>query len=205
MRPTVITGFEPFNNEPVNPTQKLVEQLTEDLADDSRIVTAVLPVDTVIAPERLTSLLERHQPRTVLLMGLASGRSTLSIERVAINVLDFNIADNAGNRLQDRPIAPDGPAAYFATLPIRAIKEQLCAAGIPAALSNSAGTYLCNQVMYTALHWAARRKPASHIGFLHVPALPEEVAERQRPGPSMAFDTMLAGVRMIVDILDDEN
>ena len=116
-------------------------------------------------------------------------------------VLDFNIADNAGNRVQDRPIAPDGPAAYFATLPVRVIKEQLCAAGIPAAVSNSAGTYLCNQVMYTALHWAANHKPTSQIGFLHVPALPEQMAGHQRPGPSMAFSTMLAGVHIILDTL----
>ncbi len=138
-------------------------------------------------------------------MGLAMGRTTLSIERVALNLLDFNIADNAGKLERDRPVIPDGPAAYFATLPVRTIKEQLCAAGIPTEISNSAGAYLCNQMMYTALHWAANRDPAPHVGFVHVPALPEQMAHRQRPGPSMAFETMLTGVRMILDILRDES
>jgi len=202
---TVITGFEPFNNESINPTQELIKKLVIDFAEDDHLITAVLPVDTIAAPSHLTSLLNRHQPHAILLTGLAMGRATLAIERVALNLLDFDVADNAGKLIQDRPIVPGGPAAYFATLPVRGIKEQLCAAGIPAAISNSAGTYLCNQVMYTALHWAANRDPAPRVGFLHTPALPEQMAHRQRPGPSMAFETMLAGVRIILDILRDES
>lgn len=202
---TLITGFEPFNNETVNPTQKLVEQLAEGYADDDKIVTTVLPVDAVAAPKRLTSLLERHRPQIVLMLGLAIGRAALSIERVAINMLDFNIADNAGYRAQDRPVVPGGPAAYFATVPVRAIKDRLCAAGIPAIISNSAGTYLCNQVMYTALHWAAQQNPIPRAGFLHVPALPEQTAPRPHPAPSMALDTMLDGVKTILGVLRDDS
>ena len=198
----IITGFEPFNNEATNPTQELVRKLQVTAPGDGNLVTDVLPVDTIAAPAYLTALLDRHHPTAVLLMGLAMGRAVLSVERVAINVRDFNIPDNAGVQLHDQPIVPDGPAAYFSTIPVCAIRERLCANGIPAEISNSAGTYLCNQVLYTALHWAAQREQKPSIGFLHTPPLPGQVAAQQRPGPSMAFETMLTGVRIILDILN---
>lgn len=198
----IITGFEPFNNEMINPTQELIGRLQKTVPNTEKLVTDVLPVDTIAAPAHLTALLDHYQPTAVLMMGLAMGRATLSVERVAINVLDFNIPDNAGVQAHDQPIVPDGPVAYFATIPVRAVRDQLRAHDIPAEISNSAGTYLCNQVLYTALHWAAQREHQARIGFVHTPALPEQVAAQQRPGSSMALETMLAGVHIILDMLD---
>ena len=198
----LVTGFEPFNDDPINPTQNLVWELRREVPAGIDLVTDVLPVDTVTALPQLMSLLERHRPDAVLLMGLAQHRSALSIERVAINLLDFNMPDNAGRRIQDEPIIPGGPAAYFTTLPSRAIVEKLRAAGIPVELSYTAGTYLCNQVLYTALHWAAEREPAPRVGFLHTPAMPAQVAQKSHPGSSMAFETMLEGVYHILSLLE---
>ncbi len=199
----LITGFEPFDKEPLNPTEVVVRQLETTPPEGYELRTAVLPVDTTAAPRQLEELLDTWQPDVVLLMGVARRRPALSLERVAINVLDFNIPDNAGQRITDLPVIPGGPAAYFSTLPVRRLLDALRSAGIPAEISYTAGTYLCNQVFYAALHWAAHNRPTARIGFVHVPALPEQAAAKGRPIPSMALATILQGLEIVLKLLKE--
>ncbi len=182
----LITGFEPFDGEACNPTQEIIMQLRAAPPPGMELITAVLPVATHTAPQQLCALLQTHQPGVALLMGLARGRATLSLEQVAINMLDFSRPDNTGEQIQDQTIIPGAPAAYFTTLPVRAMLEQLSASGIPAIISYTAGAYLCNQVFFTALHWAANEAPATRIGFLHTPVLPAQSIHKDTPAPSMA-------------------
>lgn len=195
----LLTGFEAFDNDTLNPSQQIVTHFTAAPPPGLDLRGAVLPVDTEAAPSVLHALLDAHQPEAVLLTGVAVQRPALCLERVALNLLDFRIPDNAGRQVQDQPIVPSGPDAYFATLPVRALVERLIAAGIPATLSETAGTYLCNQVFYLARHWAATQPGAPQVGFLHVPALPAQAARRNTPIPSMALETMLAGVQILLE------
>lgn len=197
----LVTGFEPFGQDPINPTQELVRRWQAAPPASVEVVAAVLPVDTETAPVRLLELLTYHRPDAVLMFGLAAGRAGLSVERVALNWLDFRIPDNAGRQRQDRPIITDAPAAYFATLPVRTCVEALLAAGIPAEISYTAGTYLCNQVFYLALHWAVSQNPIPPVGFVHVPLFPAQWAAQGKVGPSMTLDLLLQGAQTILTLL----
>jgi pyroglutamyl-peptidase len=123
----------------------------------------------------------------------------LSIERVALNLLDYTIPDNSGAQVKDEPIVPDGPAAYFISLPVREIRDAVQAAGVPAELSLSAGAFLCNQVLYTLLHHISVNKLPIKAGFIHMPALPEQVIDRPASVPSMSMETMVRGVRAAIN------
>lgn len=197
----LLTGFEPFDGALVNPSEKIAALLDGTQIDRTRIVSALLPVDRRAGPQTLLAAVEQHHPDAVLCLGQASGRAVLSIERVAVNWLDYRIPDNSGELVTDEPILPGAPAAYFTTLPTRAIYTALYSAGIPAELSMSAGTYLCNQVLYLLLDHLARSAPSTMAGFLHLPALPEQAATAQRTIPSMALETALAGVRTALETI----
>lgn len=149
------------------------------------------------ANRELVAAIEATQPSLVLALGLPSGRSELSVERVAINVIDARIPDNAGNQPVDVPVVADGPAAYFSSLPIKAIVHALRAAGVPAAVSQSAGTYNCNHLFYGLMHHIATRAPRMRGGFIHVPATPE-LAARHPGRPSLRLDAQIAGMRVAV-------
>ena len=140
----LLTGFEPFNDSSNNPSEQVVRTLAGETIPGVCLVTAVLPVDVQAGPAALLRAWDDSQPEAVLCLGQASGRSVIAIERVAVNLLDFRIPDNAGNQFSDQPVEADGPAAYFTTLPVRSILERLTSRGIPAQLSLSAGAYLCN-------------------------------------------------------------
>ena len=197
----LITGFEPFGESRINPSQMLVQSLSEKGHSQAELVTAVLPVDQARAPEQLKALISTHQPDAILAFGLAAGRTKISLERVGLNLQDFRIPDNRGVTLSDQPIDPTGPAAYFSTLPLRAMLTALLKAGIPAELSLSAGAYLCNLVLYTTLHTLASAAPIIPAGFIHLPALPEQAAEMDKPVPSMHFQTMLDAARILIQEL----
>lgn len=197
----LLTGFEPFDGALVNPSEKIAALLDGTQIDRTRIVSALLPVDRRAGPQTLLAAVEQYHPDAVLCLGQASGRAVLSIERVAVNWLDYRIPDNSGELVTDEPILPGAPAAYFTTLPTRAIYTALFSAGIPAELSMSAGTYLCNQVLYLLLDHLARSAPSTMAGFLHLPALPEQAATAQRAIPSMALETALAGVRTALETI----
>ena len=196
----LVTGFEPFGESRINPSQMLVESLSEKSLSPAALITAILPVDQSSAPEQLRALILTHQPDAILSFGLALGRAKVSLERVGLNLKDFRIPDNQGVTLSDQPIDPKGPAAYFSTLPLRAMLTALVKAGIPTELSLSAGAYLCNLILYTMLHTLADSTPDIPAGFIHLPALPEQAAEMDKPVPSMGFVTM----QKVADILLNE-
>lgn len=196
--PTVlITGFEPFGGEPVNPSAQAAQALAGRTIAGRRVVAAVLPCVFGASIAELERLLDEHRPELVVCVGQAGGRAGLSLERVAINVDDARIADNAGVAPVDRPIDPDGPAAYFTTLPIKAMVAALRAAGLPAEVSQTAGTFVCNHAFYGLMRALARR-PGVRGGFVHVPLLPEQLA--RLPGlPSLPLGRLVEGLALAVE------
>lgn len=163
--------------------------------------TLVLPVTTGIAAAALIDRFETFRPHAVLLFGESAAASAVTLERVAINLRDFRIPDESGTFVRDEPVVPGGPAAYFATLPVRELQVALRSAGIPVDLSYSAGTYLCNEVSYALLHHAASTRATAAIGFVHLPRLPQQVLEERSPRPSMAIETMLRAARAMLGSL----
>ncbi len=194
----LLTGFEPFGKSHVNPSEQVVHALSREKLSGVELLTSILPVDRTRGPEALIRAFEQHQPDAVLCLGEAARRMAISIERVAINLMDYSIADNAGNQVADEPIVLDGPAAYFVTLPIRAMLGAVRAACVPAELSLSAGAFLCNQVTYSLLHYFAQHHLKNTAGFIHLPRLPEQAVECDPIVPSMSLDTMLTGIRAAI-------
>ncbi|HSS06426.1 MAG TPA: pyroglutamyl-peptidase I [Rhodanobacteraceae bacterium] len=194
----LLTGFEPFGGERINPSAEIVRTLDGEIVNGHRIVTAILPVAFASTLPMLEALLETHRPALVLATGQAGGRSELSIERVAANLIDARIADIDGAQPIDEPVVADAPAAYFSTLPVKAMLARLRALGIPVALSQSAGSYVCNQAFFALAHLVATRYRSTRAGFVHVPWLPEQAA-RQHGQPSMALETMIEGVRAALE------
>lgn len=200
-QPLLVTGFEPFGSYDRNPSEMIARRLDGATIGSHRVIGITLPVAVASAPDLLCDAIERLEPAAVLSLGLANGRSGLSMERVGINVLDFPMPDNGGTQPVDEPVVPDGPAAYFTTLPARTILDAWRSAGIPGSLSDSAGTYLCNQVMYLGLHIASRAGHPS--GFIHLPSLPEQVATAKRMEPSMSLHVMMQGVVLALERVAD--
>lgn len=193
----LLTGFEPFGGDTVNPSERIALALHGVHIDGARVHAEVLPCVFGASIARLHEALDRVRPTIALCLGQAAGREGLTIERVAINVDDARMPDNAGASPIDLPIVSDGPAAHFATLPIKAIVAGLQQAGLPASVSQTAGTFVCNHVFYALMHRLGHG-PARG-GFLHVPALPEQV-RGDRPAPSMPLEAMVEGVRLALAI-----
>jgi len=194
----LVTGFEPFAGERVNPSLELVRRLDGETINGHRVIAAILPVAFASTLPMLEALLETHRPALVFATGQAGGCSEITIERVAVNLIDARIADADGLQPIDEPAIADAPAAYFSTLPVKAMLARLRALGIPAALSQSAGTYVCNQVFFGIAHLVATRYPGMRAGFVHLPWLPEQAA-RHAGEPSMALETMVSGVRAALE------
>lgn len=198
MQKVLITGFEPFGGERLNPSWEVVKQLNDMELVGTRIVARQLPCVFGAALEALNAAIEEVQPLMVLAVGQAGGRTDITIERVAINVDDARIPDNQGQQPVDEPIVAGGPAAYFSTLPIKAMVSSMREAGIPASVSQTAGTYVCNHVMYGLLHRLSGQREVKG-GFIHIPYLPEQAAAH--PGaPSMAASTVLFALELAVSI-----
>ena len=197
----LVTGFEPFTPHKVNPTEELARALDGHRVGDAVVHSAVLPVHHAEAAPRVRELLERVRPHAILHLGLAGGRARLAVERVAVNVMDYAVPDNAGCVKSDEPCVVSGPVAYFATLPVRAIVDRMVAAGIPAYVSDTAGTYLCNQTLYTTLHALAGHTTCPRVGFIHVPLLPAMVAATGVDAPSMDLPLMRRGVEIALDVI----
>jgi pyroglutamyl-peptidase len=194
----LLTGFEPFGSSDINPSAMLVRGFEGSSIEGYRVETAVVLVEAARTPATLLAEIERTRPQAVLMLGLAGGRAQIAVERIGINVLDFTTPDNAGAVIQDEPIIPEGPAAYFATIPVRAIVDAWHAAGIPGYVSNTAGAYMCNQVLYTALHHADRFGYVA--GFIHVPALPEQTLKEPQ-APSMPLEFMRQAVEIALTLV----
>ena len=180
----LITGFMPFDGQTVNPSWQAVQRMAD------------IPgaVEYFTARDLLNKMIEEFRPDCVLCTGQAGGRAKVSIERVAINLCEASIPDEAGVLLKDTPIVPGGESAYFATYPHQKMLEALNAAEIPAAYSFTAGAYICNHVMYTALETAQQKYPAMKAGFIHLPFLPEQTTEH----PSMPLDMQTRALEIIV-------
>jgi pyroglutamyl-peptidase len=194
----LVTGFEPFGGETVNPAIEALGRLPPRLGA-LEVATGVVPAIFGQAIDVLTDAVAVTAPDIVLCVGLAGGRAALSLERVAINIDDARIPDNGGQQPIDRPVVAGGPPAYFTNLPIKAAVAALRAAGLPAIVSNSAGTFVCNHVFYGLMHLAATRWPSLRGGFLHVPYLPSQAA-RQDGAPSMALEDIVRGIEIVLTV-----
>jgi pyroglutamyl-peptidase len=194
----LVTGFEPFGGDRVNPSFEALSRLPKRLGGLD-IATRSLPVVYGLALPTLYQAIVATAPDIVLCAGLAGGRAELSLERVAVNIDDARIPDNDGNQPIDRPVVAGGPAAYFATLPIKAAVAALREAGLPAAVSNSAGTFLCNHVFYGLMHEVANSSGRFRGGFLHVPYLPSQAAQ-QNGMLSMALEQIVEGIEIILSV-----
>jgi pyroglutamyl-peptidase len=188
----LLTGFEPFGGEAVNASWRVASALNGERIAGARVVAVQLPCVFGRALQVLAAALRRHSPQLVLALGQAAGRAELSLERVAVNVDDARMPDNAGLSPVDMPIVPRGPAAYFSTLPIKAMAAAAAAEGVAAGISQSAGTFVCNHVFY-GLQRKLRRASA-RSGFMHVPLLPEQ-ADSFAGLPVMALEDQVRGTR----------
>ncbi len=193
MSKILLTGFEPFGKASSNPSGEIVKQIAGD-----NIVTAILPVAYAQSAERLLTLIAEHNPDVVISLGQAEGRTQITPERVAINLDDARLADNEGVTRNDVRILEDGPNAYFSTLPIKEIVDAIQAKGIPAAVSLSAGAFLCNHVFYVAQNKFAGTSVRS--GFVHVPLMDSQASEF--PGlPTMPLDQMVTAIQTMLEVI----
>ena len=189
----LLTGFEPFGGGESNPSGDAVEQVAANWNGDAELITAVLPVTFTGAAAAMRELIEAHRPSIVIATGLAGGRTAISVERVAVNLIDARIPDNDGAQPIDAPSVPGAPAGAFATLPVKSITAAIRGAGIPAAVSHTAGTFVCNHVFFTALQAVPSDVRA---GFIHVPWSIEGAPTGQ---PALPLDDIAAALRIAID------
>ena len=200
----LVTGFDPFENEPLNPSWEAVRRLP-DTVEGAEVVKVQIPTSFGRAADVVHAAILEHDPDVVVSVGQAGGRFAISPERVAINVDDGRIPDNDGNQPIDVPSQADGPPAYFSSLPVKAMVTAMKNAGIPALVSNTAGTYVCNHIMYSVLYMIDREFPNKRGGFVHVPYTPQQVVDK--PGqPALGIEDMAtalsAGLAAIVEYQD---
>jgi pyroglutamyl-peptidase len=197
-RTVLLTGFQPFGGEQVNPSWQAVSALHGTRIAGHRVVARELPVAFGASLKALRAALRDMRPALVICVGQAGGRAQLSLERVAINIDDARIPDNTGQQPVDVPVVAEGPAAYFSTLPVKAMRHALNAAGFPAEVSQTAGTYVCNHVFYGLMH-ALRRQRIVRAGFIHIPCSPAQAS--MHPGtPSVAVETVTEALRLAVKV-----
>jgi pyroglutamyl-peptidase len=202
--PVLLTGFEPFGGEAINPSWEVARALHGQRIDGVAVQGVQLPCVFATSLGVLQAALAQHRPRAVLCLGLAGSRSAISLERVAVNLIDARMPDNAGAKPVDQPVVAGGPAAHFMRLPVKRIAAALRAQGLAVELSHTAGSFVCNQVAYGLLQ-ALRRRPACPAGFIHLPPLPEQTAQHpgsvvmpladQQRGITLAIAVVLAAQR----------
>jgi pyroglutamyl-peptidase len=197
-RTILLTGFEPFGGAERNPSQEIARALDGRAIAGRRVVGAVLPCVFGRAGTELQRLLRKHQSAVVVCLGLAESRAEITPERVAINVDDARIPDNGGQAPADRPVIRGAPAAYWSTLPVKAMVAALHSRGVPASVSNSAGTFVCNHVFFRLLH-ALRRRPGVRGGFVHLPPVMEG-GDALAGGPGLPLETMVEAVAVLLDV-----
>lgn len=195
----LITGFDPFGGESVNPALEAVKAMKDEIAG-AQIVKLEIPTVFNKSIAKVREAMDREKPDVVLSIGQAGGRFAICPERVAINISDGRIADNEGYQPIDEPIFADGAPAYFTTLPVKAMVEAIKAKGIPAELSNTAGTYVCNHVMYGVLYHINKDFPGVRGGFIHVPFIPQQVVAKKNT-PAMALADITAALEAAVEAI----
>ena len=203
MSTVLVTGFGPYGKTPTNPAQSVAEALDGTSLGGAEVVGRIVPCVFFEAIEAAVSAIEEVRPEIVVMLGEFGGRAMLTVERIAQNLKDasrYGLADNEGKAPVNEPIVPGGHAAYYATLPIRAMVKAMRAAGFPADISDAPGTLVCNHLMYGVLHHIATQELPIRAGWIHLPALPSVAALETNLGmPSMTAETSLAGVRVSLE------
>lgn len=195
----LITGFDPFGGEPVNPALEAVKLMKDEIAG-AKIIKLEIPTVFRKSVEKIHEMMKAEQPDVVLSIGQARGRFGVTPERVAINVDDARIKDNEGNQPVDTPIFTDGEAAYFSNLPVKAMVEAIKNKGLPSTLSNSAGTFVCNHVMYGVLYYIHKEFPNVRGGFIHVPFITDQVVTKPNVA-SMALADITEALESAVEAI----
>lgn len=193
----LVTAFDPFGGESINPALEAVK-LMKGTIEGAEIVKLEIPTVFGQSIEKVIKAIKKENPDAVLCVGQAGGRFEVTPERIAINIDDARIPDNEGNQPVDKPIYDDGEPAYFSTLPVKAMVEAIRNVGLPSSLSNSAGTFVCNHIMYGVLYEISKMDKKIRAGFVHVPFIPEQVAMRQAPAPSMSTSDIVRALEAAV-------
>jgi pyroglutamyl-peptidase len=207
MRNILLTGFEAYGTTPTNPAEQVARTLDGEMFGDTKIVARIIPNTFFTCIEAVKAAISEVQPMSVVMMGEYGGRAMITVERLAQNLNDgarYGLQDNDGKLLQDELTAPEGPAAYRSTLPIRAMVLAMRRAGIPSDISDAAGTFCCNHLMYGILHHTAIEELNIPVGWIHLPQLPEVAAMEQNLGtPSMSVETAAEGLRVSISAIID--
>lgn len=196
----LLTGFDPFGGETINPAWEAVKMVQNQI-DDIEIVKLKVPTVFYKSIAKVAEVLEREKPDAVLCIGQAGGRYDLTPERVAININDTRIPDNEGQQPIDIPVFEDGAAAYFSTLPVKAMVKAIRHAGVPASVSNTAGTFVCNHLMYGVLYTLEKKYPGVRGGFMHVPFITSQIVHRFPSAPSLSIEDIVKGIEAALQVI----
>lgn len=201
----LVTGFDPFGGETINPAIESVKKLPDTISG-AQIIKLEIPTVCHKSLHVIEEAINKYDPDVILSIGQAGGRPDITVERVGINMDDCRIPDNDGQQIIDEPVFADGPAAYFASLPIKAMVAKIQEKMIPASISNTAGTFVCNHVLYGVRHICETKFAGKRSGFIHIPFLPQQVVDK-RNMPSMPLDTivdgLVAAIEAIVETKED--
>jgi pyroglutamyl-peptidase I len=199
----LVTGFDPFGGEPINPAIESVKRLPDNIAG-AEIIKLEIPTVRKKSLEKIEKAINEHNPDVILSIGQAGGRFDISIERVGINLDDFRIPDNEGNQIIDEPVFPDGENSYFVKLPVKAMVQNVQKNNIPASVSYTAGTFVCNHVLYGVLYLIEKKYKGKKSGFIHIPFLPQQVIDK-RNMPSMELNTIVKGLTAAIEAIVKNN
>ncbi|MDO4943082.1 MAG: pyroglutamyl-peptidase I [Lachnospiraceae bacterium] len=199
----LVTGFDPFGGATINPAIETVKRLP-DIVAGAEIIKLEIPTVCHKSLRVIDEAIAKYDPDVILSIGQAGGRSDITVERIGINVDDCRIPDNEGNQIIDEPVYADGPAAYFVTVPIKAMVKRIQERGIPASVSNTAGTFVCNHVTYGVCHLTAVKYPGKRSGFIHIPYLPQQVIDL-KDMPSMAQELMVEAITAALEAIVENN
>ncbi len=199
----LVTGFDPFGGEPINPAIESVKRLPDNIAG-AEIIKLEIPTVRKKSLEKIEKAINEHNPDVILSIGQAGGRFDISIERVGINLDDFRIPDNEGNQIIDEPVFPVGENSYFVKLPVKAMVQNVQKNNIPASVSYTAGTFVCNHVLYGVLYLIEKKYKGKKSGFIHIPFLPQQVIDK-RNMPSMELNTIVKGLTAAIEAIVKNN
>ncbi len=194
----LVTGFDPFGGESVNPAYEAVKLLPDEIKGAEIVKLEIPTVFSKSGPAVEAGILEHH-PDVVINVGQAGGRASVTIEKVAINFADARIPDNDGEQPIDEPLQPDGETAYFATIPVKAMMQNVRNHGLPCSVSYTAGTYVCNSIMYNVLYLCAKRYPGIRAGFIHVPYACSQTVDKAAGTPSMPLETIAKSLEYAIE------
>jgi pyroglutamyl-peptidase I len=195
----LVTGFDPFGGEPINPAIESVKKLPDNIAG-AEIIKLEIPTVRRKSLEKIEKAIQEHNPDIILSVGQAGGRFDITVERVGINMDDFRIPDNEGNQVIDEPVFSDGDNAYFVKLPVKAMVQNIQKNKIPASVSYTAGTFVCNHVLYGVLYLVEKKYKGKKSGFIHIPFLPEQVVDKKNM-PSMELNTIVTGLTAAIEAI----